>query len=106
MKAVILARMQVCNGYTRTPNFLMNSIHYTKPSITNLEVEYASEATATEWGVRCYDYIVKFEKEFAKYLNVRHAIATASFTGALTLGFAALGIGAGDKCIHGVIKKS
>ena len=98
--------MQVCNGYTRTPNFLMNSIPYTKPSVTNIEVEYTSEATATDWGERCYDYIVKFEREFVKYLNVRHATATVSFTGALTLGFGALGIVAGDEGIHGVIKKS
>jgi perosamine synthetase len=74
-------------------------IAYTKPSITELEVGYATDAARNGWGPHCYDYLNRFEARFAEYLGVRHAIATASCTGALHLGLAALGIGAGDEVI-------
>ncbi len=74
-------------------------ILYTKPSVTSLEIDYATDAAATGWGSKCYDYINRFEKEFAEYLGVKHAIATSSCTGALHMGLAALGIGPGDEVI-------
>jgi len=77
----------------------VNRIHYTKPSITALEVEYATDAAANGWGPKCYEYIHRFEKAFADHLGVRHAIATSSCTGALHMGMAALGIGPGDEVI-------
>jgi len=77
----------------------MSRIHYTKPSITDLEVSYATDAAATGWGERCYDYLHRFEAMFRDHLGVRHAIATSSCTGALHLGMAGLGIGPGDEVI-------
>jgi perosamine synthetase len=74
-------------------------IHYTKPSITELEVAYATDAARNGWGERCYEYINRFESAFRQHLGVKHAIATSSCTGALHLGMAALGIGAGDEVI-------
>lgn len=74
-------------------------IAYTKPSIREQEVAYATDAAATGWGPRCYDYIDRFETAFATHLNVAHAIATSSCTGALHMGMAALGIGPGDEVI-------
>ena len=74
-------------------------IPYTKPSITDLEIRYATDAVANGWGDKCYDYIYRFEQAFREHLNVRHSIATSSCTGALHLGLAALGIGAGDEVI-------
>ncbi|MCW7755398.1 DegT/DnrJ/EryC1/StrS family aminotransferase [Desulfobotulus sp. H1] len=74
-------------------------IHYTKPSITELEVRYATDAAANGWGERCYEYIACFEKAFRNYLGVKHAIATSSCTGALHMGLAALGIGPEDEVI-------
>lgn len=74
-------------------------IHYTKPSITELETRYAADAAAHGWGDKCYDYIIRFEEEFRKYLGTDHAIATSSCTGALHMGMAALGIGRGDEVI-------
>lgn len=74
-------------------------IYYTKPSIGQLEVEYASDAVRNGWGDRCYEYIVRFEDMFKKHLGVKYAIATSSCTGALHMGMAALGIGPGDEVI-------
>jgi len=76
-----------------------NRIHYTKPSITELEVRYATDAAANGWGEKCYDYIHRFENAFKAHLDVEYAIATSSCTGALHMGMAALGIGAGDEVI-------
>jgi perosamine synthetase len=78
---------------------VVERIHYTKPSITSLETGYATDAAATGWGPRCYDYIHRFEAAFAAHLGVRYAIATSSATGALHIGMAAMGIGAGDEVI-------
>lgn len=74
-------------------------IYYTKPSITELEVSYATDAARNGWGEKCYDYIYKFENLFKQHLNVKHAIATSSCTGALHMGLAALGVGSGDEVI-------
>lgn len=74
-------------------------IAYTKPSIGEREVEYAADAARTGWGARCYDYIKRFEADFASYLGVPHALATSSCTGAMHMGLHALGIGAGDEVI-------
>jgi perosamine synthetase len=81
----------------------MSRIHYAKPSITELEVRYATDAAAHGWGERCYEYIERFERDFRGHLGVRHAIATSSCTGALHMGLAALGVGAGDEVILGDI---
>jgi perosamine synthetase len=51
----------------------MNKIHYTKPSITELEVKYATDAAANGWGERCYDYIYRFENLFKEHLGVKYA---------------------------------
>lgn len=74
-------------------------IPYTKPSITELEIRYATDAAANGWGERCYEYIERFENAFKTHLGVKHAIATSSCTGALHMGMAALGIGPGDEVI-------
>ena len=77
----------------------MNRIYYTKPSITQREISYATDAAANGWGDQCYQYISRFEEAFRLHLGVSHAIATASCTGALHMGLAALGIGPGDEVI-------
>jgi perosamine synthetase len=74
-------------------------ILYTKPSITELEVRYATDAAANGWGDQCYAYINRFEELFKQHLGVSYAIATSSCTGALHMGMAALGIGPGDEVI-------
>ena len=78
---------------------MTNRIFYTKPSITELEVLYATDAAQNGWGDHCYDYIDCFETSFKKHLGVKYAIATSSCTGALHMGMAALEIGDGDEVI-------
>lgn len=78
---------------------MKSRIFYTKPSITELEVRYATDAAANGWGDNCYEYINKFEEQFKRHLGVQYAIATSSCTGALHMGMAALGIGPGDEVI-------
>lgn len=88
-------------AFTSAPDTLPGParILYTKPSITELEVRYATEAARDGWGERCYEYVGRFEQAFKTHLGTAHAISTSSCTGALHLGMAALGIGAGDEVI-------
>jgi perosamine synthetase len=82
----------------------MNSrIYYTKPSITEKEVEYATDAARNGWGEQCYEYIHRFEALFKQHLGVKYAIATSSCTGSLHMGLAALGVEPGDEVILGDI---
>ncbi|MBS0617795.1 MAG: DegT/DnrJ/EryC1/StrS family aminotransferase [Spirochaetes bacterium] len=74
-------------------------IHYSKASITDLEIQYATDAAANGWGNRCYEYIERFESYFKSHLGVTYAIATSSCTGALHMGLAALGVSRGDEVI-------
>ena len=78
---------------------MKSKIHYTKPSITELEVGYATDAARNGWGEKCYEYINKFEQKFKEFTGAKYAIATSSCTGALHMGLSALGIGAGDEVI-------
>lgn len=77
----------------------MDRIYYTKPSITDKEIEYAALATRVGWGPRCYEYLHEFEKRFREHIGTRYAIATSSCTGALHLGLSALGIRSWDEVI-------
>lgn len=78
---------------------MKSRIYYTKPSITELEVRYATDAAQYGWGERCYEYINRFEELFKQHLGVKYAMATSSCTGALHMGLAALGVGPGDEVI-------
>ncbi len=74
-------------------------ILYTKPSITDLEISYVNDAVSTGWGKKCYNYINKFESEFAKYIGTKYAISTSSCTGALEMGLRALDFENNDEII-------
>lgn len=74
-------------------------IYYTKPSISQMEIDFATDAARNGWGEQCYAYIDRFEELFCAHMGSRYAIATSSCTGALHMGMAALGIGPGDEVI-------
>jgi perosamine synthetase len=78
---------------------MKSKIFYAKPSITSLEISYATDAATNGWGDKRNNYINRFEELFKKHLEVKYAIATSSCTGASHLGMAALGIGPGDEVI-------
>jgi perosamine synthetase len=77
----------------------LSQIFYAKPSITQKEIDYATDAATTGWGTRCYEYISKFEQLFKQHLGVEYAIATSSCTGAMHMGLAGLRVGPGDEVI-------
>ena len=91
--------LSICSCNPGNENLMNERIDYTKPSISELETEYVTDAIRNGWGPRCYEYIEKFEEAFKLHLGVRYAIATSSATGALHMGLAALGIGKGDEVI-------
>jgi perosamine synthetase len=70
-----------------------------KPSITGLEIGYVDDAIRNGWGSKCYDYIYRFEKQFAQYQESKFALATSSCTGAIHLALMALGVKSGDEVI-------
>jgi perosamine synthetase len=74
-------------------------IPYTRPSITELEVAFATDAARNGWGEHCYEYIGRLEDGFQSHLGVDYAIATSSCTGALHMGLAALDVGPEDEVI-------
>lgn len=78
---------------------MKSKIHYTKPSITELEVSYATDAARNGWGEKCYEYIDRFEEKFKEYTGAKYAIATSSCTGAIHMGLSAIGVKAGDEVI-------
>jgi perosamine synthetase len=69
------------------------------PSITRREIDYVTDAVTNGWNADWDGYLRRFEKSFAEYLGIRHAMTTSSGTGALHLGLKALGIGPGDEVI-------
>lgn len=77
----------------------MERIPVAGPWITEKEVRYAADAAANAWYANANTYITKFEKSFAEYIGVPHAVSLPSCTSALHLALAALGVGPGDEVI-------
>jgi perosamine synthetase len=69
------------------------------PSITEREIAYVTEAARTAWFENANLYQDRFERAFADYIGVKHAIALPSCTAGLHLSLAAMGIGPGDEVI-------
>ena len=69
------------------------------PSISQREIDYATDAAATGWYDGAGDYPRRFERAFASYLGVKHAVSLPSCTSGLHLALAALSIGPGDEVI-------
>lgn len=78
----------------------MNSfIPISKPSITELEIQYVTNAVTSTWVSSLGPYIDRFEAEFAAFCGTEHAIAVSNGTVAIHLVAHALGLKAGDEVI-------
>ncbi len=77
----------------------MKPIPVAGPWITQKEVDFVSEAVRSGWYERSGEYPARFEKAFAQYIGVRHAVSLPSCTSGLHLALAGYGIGPGDEVI-------
>jgi perosamine synthetase len=78
---------------------IMERIPVSGPWITQKEIDYVTDAVANAWYANANVYHNRFEKAFAEYLGVRHAISLPSCTSAIHLSLLALGVGPGDEVI-------
>ena len=69
------------------------------PSITQLEIDAATEAMKNGWYSNGSKYIKELEEEFAKYIGMKYALTTINCTAAIHLGLKLLGVKEGDEVI-------
>ncbi|HZH30366.1 MAG TPA: DegT/DnrJ/EryC1/StrS family aminotransferase [Pyrinomonadaceae bacterium] len=77
----------------------MERILVSGPSITQKEIDYVTDAVTNAWYANANLYHDRFEKAFADYLGVRHAVTLPSCTSAIHLSLLALGVTAGDEVV-------
>lgn len=77
----------------------MRRILNAKPSITQREIDYVTDAATTGWGADCYNYLHRFTDQAKGYFGSDLAWPTSSCHGALHLVLMALGVGPGDEVI-------
>jgi perosamine synthetase len=70
-----------------------------QPALDGREKEYVLECLETGWISSLGRFIGDFERAFADYCGVKHAVACNNGTTALHLALVALGIGPGDEVI-------
>jgi len=70
-----------------------------EPTLNGNEKKYVDECMDTTWISSGGKFIELFEKSFAEFCNIKHAISCSNGTAALHLALAALGIGKGDEVI-------
>ena len=69
------------------------------PSITELEIEYVTDAVRNDWYHKAGNYLGRFEQAFAKHTGRHFAISLPSCTSALHLALAAAGVGFDDEVV-------
>ena len=73
-------------------------IPFSRPWIDDTEIKAVSQVLASKW-ISTGNRVREFERAFAEYLGVKHAIAVSSCTAALHLSLVVAGIGNGDEVI-------
>ena len=73
-------------------------IPFSRPWIDDTEIEAVSQVLASKW-ISTGNRVREFERAFAEYIGVKHAIAVSSCTHALHLSLIVAGIGSGDEVI-------
>jgi perosamine synthetase len=69
------------------------------PIFNGNEKKYVNDCLESGWISSNGEYIKKFEEEFAKFCNVKHAISCSNGTVALHLPLLAYGVGPGDEIL-------
>lgn len=77
----------------------MDRISVAQPKLAGNERKYVLDCLDTNWISSNGKYIIAFEKSFAEFCGVKHAIATNNGTTALHLALVALGLEPGDEVI-------
>ena len=70
-----------------------------QPTITEKEISYVNEVMKSGWISSLGKYINEFETNFAKFCDVKYALATSNGTTGLHLALSSLKIGTGDEVI-------
>jgi perosamine synthetase len=83
----------------KPPSRAATRIPVSGPSITAREIGYVTDAVTNAWYGNANMYHERFERAFAEYIGVAHAIALPSCTSAIHLSLLALGVGPGDEVI-------
>ena len=78
---------------------MTEKIPIARPSFLGNEKKYVLDALESGWISSIGSYIDRFEREFANYHGVKHAVATHNGTIALHLALSAAGISKGDEVI-------
>ncbi len=77
----------------------MGRIPVAGPSITQLEIDYVTDAVTNAWYGNGNMYHARFEAAFAAYVGRKYAMALPSATSAIHLSLLALGVEPGDEVI-------
>lgn len=77
----------------------MKPIPISGPSITEKEIAYVTDAVTNAWYENANHFNFKFERAFAEYIGVKHAIPLPSCTSAIHLSLLCLNIESGDEVI-------
>ena len=77
----------------------MKRIPIAGPWISQKEIDTVTDAVATSWYEGAGKYEQLFERSFAEYLGVSHAVSLPHCTSAIHLSLLALGVGYGDEVI-------
>ncbi len=78
---------------------MTQKIYMAGPSITEHEIKTVADAMINGWYENAYDYVEKFEREFAAHHDRKFALMTPNCTAALHLTLMGLGIKTGDEVI-------
>jgi perosamine synthetase len=80
-------------------NSFLHRIPVAAPVLDGRETEYVLECLSTSWISSNGRFISEFEKAFAEFCGVKHAVATNNGTTALHLALVSLGLRPGDEVI-------
>jgi perosamine synthetase len=69
------------------------------PSITELEINYVTDAIKNGWGNNMNGYIDRFTSKFSEYVDLPYCLPTSHCTDAIHLALIAAGIKEGDEVI-------